>query len=154
MLIYFRMFRQTSPARQSSQEGDQTRMANRISNLFNNNPLFNTKPNRNPTDTLEEEDECSQDSYTADSPVHNMNEKELVMEAYMGYFIGAVTVIFLSILIFGYVKTTEIPLCMCLNATDTTYVVEDISAWNDICLGGFSIRYFHLALWLVSDLKL
>ena len=147
------MFRQTSPARQSSQEGDQIRMANRISNLFNNNPLFNTKP-RNPTDTLEEEDECSQDSYTADSPVHNMNEKELVMEAYMGYFIGAVTVIFLSILIFGYVKTTEIPLCMCLNATDTTYVVEDLDAWNDICLGGFSTKYFHLAFRLGSDLEL
>ena len=51
------------------------------------------------------------------------------MEAYMGYFIGAITVIFLSILIFGYVKTTEIPACMCHNGTD--------SAYDDICLGWF-----------------
>ena len=58
-----------------------------------------------------------------------MNEKELIMEAYMGYFIGAITVIFLSILIFGYVKTTEIPACMCHNGTD--------SAYDDICLGWF-----------------
>ena len=74
---------------------------------------------------------CSQDSYTADSPVHNMNEKELIMEAYMGYFIGAITVIFLSILIFGYVKTTEIPPCMCHNGTHPAYD-------EDICVGWFS----------------
>ena len=124
------MFRQNSPSRQSSQEGDRN-ISSRISNLFNNNPLFNTKP-RNPTDTLEEEDECSQDSYTADSPVHDMNEKELVMEAYIGYFIGAITVTFLSILIFGYVKTTDLPLCMCVNGTDSIDL-------DDICLGRFSI---------------
>ena len=43
------------------------------------------------------------------------------MEAYMGYLIGAITVIFLSILIFGYVKTTEIPPCMCHNGTHPAY---------------------------------
>ena len=80
---------------------------------------------------MEEEDECSQDSYTADSPVHDMNEKELVMEAYIGYFIGAITVTFLSILIFGYVKTTDLPLCMCVNGTDSIDL-------DDICLGRFS----------------
>jgi len=67
------------------------------------------------------------ESFTADSPVHNMNEKELLMEAYMGYLIGAITVIFLSILIFGYVKTTEIPPCMCHNGTHPAYE-------EDLCL--------------------
>ena len=39
--------------------GNQPMYSSRISNLFANNPLFNIKP-RNQTDTLEEEDECSE----------------------------------------------------------------------------------------------
>jgi len=121
------MFRTSS--RVSSNDGAETRTTGaRISSLFNNNLLFNTKPRRTEDEALDEEDETSDVSYEDfdSQAAHNMNDRELVMEAYMGYFIGAITLTFLSLLIFGYVKTTEIPLCMCANGTDTI--------WNDICL--------------------
>ena len=90
----------------------------RISALFNNNVLFNTRP-RNIEGTLDEEEENSNGSSSGyESPVHNMNEKALKLEAYIGYFIASLTTIFLSLLIFGYAKTTDIPLCMCSNNTD------------------------------------
>jgi len=121
--------------RQSSQEGRTT--SNRISSLFNNNLLFNTKP-RPMDEVLDEGEETSCDgSYDGlDSPVHNMNEHELIVESYIGYSIGAITVSFLSLLIYGYITSVLIPDCFCYDIETETYKVPK-SEWNDTCFPYF-----------------
>jgi len=54
-------------------------------------------------------------------PVHNMSHKELQGEMYFGYFLFILTSMALVFLIHGYLRTREIPMCLCnKNETDLT----------------------------------